>query len=88
MDIQKRFMSVAAKTLDVPVDEIRSDTDLGKAFDVDSIGVIELILATEEEFEIDISDEEVEHIRTVQQAIDYVTARIKKAVAVSENSGE
>ena len=47
--------------------------DLG----ADSLDIVELIMALEEEFDMEIPDEDAEKIGTVQQAIDYVTANLK-----------
>jgi len=49
--------------------------DLG----ADSLDTVELVMALEDEFECEIPDEEAEKIRTVQQAIEYVTTHLKKA---------
>jgi acyl carrier protein len=48
--------------------------DLG----ADSLDTVELVMALEEEFECEIPDEDAEKITTVQQAIDYVNANVKK----------
>ena len=48
--------------------------DLG----ADSLDTVELVMALEEEFECEIPDEDAEKITTVQQAIDYVVANVKK----------
>ncbi|MDQ2695738.1 MAG: acyl carrier protein, partial [Pseudomonadota bacterium] len=47
--------------------------DLG----ADSLDTVELVMALEEEFEIEIPDEEAEKITTVQEAINYVSARLE-----------
>ena len=44
----------------------------------DSLAIVELVLALEEEFELDIPDEETEKIRTVQDAVDYITSHSSK----------
>jgi acyl carrier protein len=49
--------------------------DLG----ADSLDTVELVMALEEEFETEIPDEEAEKITTVQQAIDFVTARASES---------
>ena len=46
--------------------------------DADSLDLVELVMALEEEFETEIPDDEAEKITTVQQAIDYVGKNIKK----------
>jgi acyl carrier protein len=49
--------------------------DLG----ADSLDTVELIMAFEDEFEIEIPDEEAENITTVQQAIDYIESHVKES---------
>jgi acyl carrier protein len=47
--------------------------DLG----ADSLDVVELVMAFEEEFDIEIPDEDAEKIRTVQEAIDYISKHVQ-----------
>ena len=77
-------MSVAEKVKEIIVDQLGVDAaevlpeakfvdDLG----ADSLDLTELIMAMEEEFDVEIPDEEAEKITTVQQAIDYVKSHSK-----------
>ena len=66
--IEEQVKSIVAEQLGVKEDEVTNDASF-----VDDL--VELVMALEEEFETEIPDEEAEKITTVQQAIDFVTAR-------------
>ncbi len=74
-DIQEKVTEIIVEQLDVP----KSDVEPGKSFTedlgADSLAIVELVLALEENFDIKIPDEEVDNIRTVGDAINYITAR-------------
>jgi acyl carrier protein len=72
-------MAVEAKMIDIIVEQLSVDREKvvpGASFvddlGADSLDLVELIMAMEEEFDIEIPDEEAEKILTVQNAIDYV----------------
>ncbi len=72
-------MAVADKMVDIIVDQLSVDKDkvvTGASFvddlGADSLDLVELIMAMEEEFDVEIPDEDAEKIATVQDAIDYV----------------
>jgi acyl carrier protein len=72
-------MAVEAKMIDIIVEQLSVDKDKvvpGASFvddlGADSLDLVELIMAMEEEFDVEIPDEEAEKIVTVQNAIDYV----------------
>jgi acyl carrier protein len=67
--VVRRHLDVADRALDVST---RFVDDLG----ADSLAVVDLTLALEEAFDIDIADEDVERLRTLQDAIDYVEQRL------------
>ena len=80
-DIDAVFPKVAdtiADALGCEVDEVKRDSSLINDLGADSLAIVELVLALEEEFEIDIPDEETEKVRTVQDAVDYIQAHAKK----------
>lgn len=72
-------MAVEAKMIDIIVEQLSVDRDKvvpGASFvddlGADSLDLVELIMAMEEEFDVEIPDEEAEKITTVQNAIDFV----------------
>lgn len=69
MSIEAKVKEIVEDTLGV--EEVRNDQTF-EELGADSLDTVELIMEIEEEFEIDIPDEEAEKITTVQDAIDYV----------------
>ena len=59
------------------LEQVSSNASFVDDLGADSLDTVELVMALEEEFETEIPDEDAEKITTVQQAIDYVTARRK-----------
>lgn len=59
-------------TADLEADEILPDSNFVEDLGVDSLDKVEIVLAVEEEFGIDIPDADAERLRTVQNLVDYV----------------
>ncbi len=78
MDIGQRVKEIIAKNLDVDVNDIKPESSFINDLGADSLAIVELVLALEEEFELDIPDEETEKIRTVQDAVDYINEHTTK----------
>lgn len=64
--------NVIVKQLGVPPEEIKPESKFTDDLGADSLDTVELIMAFEEKFDIEISDEDAEPIRTVQEAVDYL----------------
>ena len=77
-NIEQRVKNIVAEQLGVNESEIKTESSFVDDLGADSLDTVELVMALEEEFECEIPDEEAEKITTVQQAIDYVTAHLKK----------
>ncbi|MCY4178210.1 MAG: acyl carrier protein [Endozoicomonadaceae bacterium] len=71
-NIEERVKQVIFKQLGVKEEEIASDASFIEDLGADSLDTVELVMALEEEFEIEIPDEDAEKISTVQQAVDYL----------------
>ena len=67
-----RGVKIIAEQLGMPVADVTSEKNFIKDLGADSLDTIELIMALEDEFSIEISDDDAEKIETVQQALDYV----------------
>jgi acyl carrier protein len=74
MNIEARVTSIIADQLGLGEDEIKPDSKFIEDLGADSLDIVELIMAMEEEFQTEIPDEEAEKIRTVGDAIEYVKA--------------
>ena len=71
-DIEARVKKIVAEQLGVKQDEVINTASFVEDLGSDSLDAVELVMALEEEFEVEIPDEEAEKITTVQAAIDYV----------------
>lgn len=72
--VEERVKKIVVEQLGVKEDEVSSDAAFVEDLGADSLDTVELVMALEEEFELEIPDEEAEKITTVQQAIDYIKA--------------
>ena len=77
-NIEQRVKKIVAEQLGVNEADIKNESNLVDDPGAGSRDHVELVMALEEEFECEIPDEDAEKITTVQQAIDYVNANIKK----------
>ena len=77
-NIAAEVTRIIKEQLDVDEKDITLDATFIDDLGADSLGLVELVLAFEETFEIDIPDEDTEKIRSVRDAIDYIDAHIKK----------
>jgi len=73
-----RLQKVIGKQLGVEPNDIKPEADFGKELGADSLDVVELVMAIEDEFEIEIEDQAASQISTVQDALDYIEGRWKK----------
>ena len=75
MDIAEKVKEIVSQQLDVDQAVVKDDDSFIDNLQADSLAIVELVLAFEEQFDIDIDDEDTEKIKTVQDAIDYITER-------------
>ncbi|MDQ2643399.1 MAG: acyl carrier protein [Myxococcota bacterium] len=71
-DITAEVKRIIKEQLDVDEKDIKEESTFIDDLGADSLGLVELVLAFEEAFEIDIPDEDTEKIRTVQDAVSYI----------------
>jgi acyl carrier protein len=72
MTLEERVKQIIVEQLGVDDNEVTATASFVDDLGADSLDVVELVMAFEEAFEIDIPDEDAEKILTVQQAIDYI----------------
>jgi acyl carrier protein len=75
--IEQKVKNIIADQLGVGEEEIKPTASFIEDLGADSLDIVELVMAMEEEFEVEIPDEEAENIKTVQDAINYVTTHKK-----------
>ena len=71
-EIEAKVRAIIADQLGVAEDEIKTTSSFIEDLGADSLDIVELVMAMEEEFEIEIPDEEAEKIKTVQDAVNYI----------------
>lgn len=84
-EVSTRVKRIIAERLDVPESYVRPHSTFVDDLGADSMSLVELVLAFEDAFEIDIPDADVARIRTVQDALDYVERHL---VSVGPAPGE
>jgi acyl carrier protein len=77
--VEQQVKAIVAEQLGVKAEQVTNDASFVDDLGADSLDTVELVMALEEEFEIEIPDEDAEKITTVQQAIDYINDRRTKA---------
>ena len=76
-DIEAKVKAIIADQLGVAEDEIKPTSSFIEDLGADSLDIVELVMAMEEEFEVEIPDEEAENIKTVGDAINYIKTHKK-----------
>lgn len=77
-EIEQKVKKIIAEQLGIKEEDIKNDASLVEDLGADSLTQVEMSLALEDGFGIEIPDTEQENIRTVQQAIDFVRAAVNK----------
>jgi acyl carrier protein len=75
-EVFERFKSQAVKVLEVESEQVRLDARFDNDLKADSLDLVELVMALEEEFNIDVPEDELNGVETVQQAFDLVFAKL------------
>lgn len=72
--IEERVKKIVSEQLGVKEDKIEVTSNFAEDLGADSLDVVELVMALEEEFDAEIPDEEAENLTTVEKAIAYITS--------------
>ena len=80
-EIFNKVKDLVKKQLAIDEKEITADASFIEDLGADSLDTVELIMALEEEFDIEIPDEEAEKIKTVQNVVDYIQSHLAGAAA-------
>ncbi|NOY92193.1 MAG: acyl carrier protein [Deltaproteobacteria bacterium] len=75
MEIADKVADIISQQLDVDGDAIKPEASFIDDLGADSLAIVELVLAFEEQFDIDIPDEDTEKIRTVGDAVSYISEK-------------
>ncbi len=78
MDIEQKVKEIICEQLSVEESEVTRDASFVETLNADSLDIVELIMAFEEAFNIEIPDDEAEKIRNVDDSIKHIEANTKK----------
>ena len=78
MAVEEKIKSIIAEQLGVKIEEVNADASFIDDLGADSLDTVELIMALEEEFNIEIPDEDAEKMTTVGDAIRYIGEKAAK----------
>jgi len=78
MSVEEKVIKIIAEKLNVSEDQVKPEASFVDDLGADSLDLVELVMAMEEEFGMEISDEEAEKLRTVKDVLDYIKERVKE----------
>ncbi len=78
MSVEQKVKQIIVEQLGVDEGQVDASASFVDDLGADSLDIVELVMAFEEAFDIDIPDEDAEKITTVKQAVDYIDAKAKK----------
>jgi acyl carrier protein len=76
-EIEDKVKKIIIEQLEVAPDKVKPEASFSEDLKADSLAVVELVLALEEQFKIEIPDEDTEKIKTVGDAINYIKSHAK-----------
>ena len=77
MSEEKKVREIVAEQLDKDINEVKGESSFIEDLGADSLDIVELVMKMEEEFGIEIPDEEAEKIRTVNDVVQYIASNKK-----------
>ena len=77
MDIETKVKEIVCQQLEVAADKVTPTASFVDDLKADSLAVVEMVLALEEAFEMEIPDEDTEQIKTVGDAVNYIKTHKK-----------
>ena len=75
MDVFEKVKEITAEQLDIDESMITMDASFINDLEADSLALVQLMMALEEEFDLEIPDEEAEEISTVGDAVNYINTK-------------
>ena len=71
-DIQAELANIVEEIAGIPADSVQLDKEFINDLDVDSLSMVEIVVAAEEKFDVRIPDDEVKKLKTVGDAVDFI----------------
>ena len=74
--VLEKVKAILSEQFDVEEDSITAETTLADDLGADSLDVVDLLMSIEDEFEVEIPDEEIENIKTVGNLVEYIEKKV------------
>ena len=78
MALEERVSKIVVEQLGVSRDEVVADASFIDDLGADSLDIVELVMAMEEEFDVEIPDDDAEKIQTIGDAVSYLKGKVKE----------
>ncbi len=75
MSVENKVKEIISDQLEVALDKLTAETTF-EDIDADSLDVVELVMALEEEFDLEISDQEIENVKSVGDVVKYIESKV------------
>lgn len=75
--VLEKVKAILAEQFEVEEDSITLETDLQGDLNADSLDVVDLVMTIEDEFRIEVPDEEIEHVRTVGELVNFIESNME-----------
>ncbi|MBQ8202788.1 MAG: acyl carrier protein [Clostridia bacterium] len=72
----EKIAQILAEQLDADVESITLETKIAEDLGADSLDVVELLMSIEDEFDVEVPDEEIENVKTVGDVVEYIQANM------------
>ena len=72
----EKMQQILAEQLDADIESITLETDIQDDLGADSLDVVEMLMSIEDEFDIEIPDDQIENLKTVGNVVDYITEHV------------
>ena len=76
--VLEKVKAILSEQFDVEEDSITPDTNRSEDLEADSLDVVDLLMSIEDEFEIEVPDEEIENIKTVGDIVKYIENKVEE----------
>jgi len=76
MEIENKVREIVCQQLDIEPSQVKMETSFVDDLGADSLAVVELVLALEAAFEIDVPDEDTEKLKTLKDVVEYISSKV------------
>ena len=76
VDVRAELAEIVNEIVGIPADSVQMDKSFVDDLDIDSLSMVEVVVAAEEKFDVRIPDDEVKNLKTVADAVNFISAQL------------